>query len=161
MDRQRKKVKVATGDVVAVPLPVGGYAFMRVLRDSAFEVFRCHSTALVDIAYLRNCPVSFYKVGTDEAIRKGDWPIIGRIPFDNEDQEWGPPFATAYVVEKNWWTMGRPRISHRGEVRDATPEEVAGMEVLGVSNRPELIVDSIVRRLINGDESRVRRVPKP
>lgn len=158
---KKSKTKPGLGDVVAVPLPVGGYAFMRVLKDSAFEVFKCHSPTVMSVDELAQVPVSHHQVGTDEAIRKGEWPIIGNLPVSSEAEAWGPPFATCYVAERNWWTMGAPRISHRGQERFADLSEVVGLEVLSVSNRPELIVDSIVRRMINGDESRVRRVPKP
>lgn len=161
MEKRRKKVKVHVGDVVAVPLPIGGFAYLRILRDGDFEVFKCHSASLLDVSEVAKCPVSHYVVGTDEAIRKGLWPAIGTAEFDSEEMEWAPPFATYYAAQANLWTMGGPKISHRGQVRDATLEEVAGLEVLSVANRPELIVDSIVRRMINGDESRVHRVPKP
>lgn len=160
MERPRKRVKVNAGDVVAVPLPMGGFGFMRAMRDKAFEVRRLHAEAVIDASLFAESPVSHYVVGTDDAIRRGDWPVIGSLPFASEDEAWGPPFATCYVAERNWWTMGAPRISHRGKERFANLSEVAGLEVLGVAHRPDLIVDSIVRRMIQGDESRTRRVPK-
>lgn len=155
-----KRIKVRIGDVVSVPLPVGGFAYLWVLRDSTFAVFQLHSTTPLAMSEIAAASVAFYKSGTDEAIKSGEWPIVGHHPFESEEQQWGPPFATCYVPDDNSWTMGRPRISHKGSSRDATLDEVAGLEVLSVSHRPDLIVKSIVERLVNGDESNVKRVPK-
>jgi len=99
----------------------------------------------------------FYQASTDQAIKNGEWPVIGTENFTDPESAWGPPQATCYVRETNEWTMGGiPRIDYKSEMHTATLEQVQGLDIMSVCHRPELLVKIIVDRLINGNHEQYK-----
>jgi hypothetical protein len=151
--------KYTLGSIIAVPLPDGGFAYIKVFKDHTFGVYDIVSKNLLHITDVIRNNFSFYQSSTDVAIKSGEWPVIGAESFANEESAWCPPQATCYVRETNEWTMGGiPRVDERGQMRVATLDEVRGLDIMSVCHRPELLVKIIVDRLINGnhDEYKVR-----
>ena len=153
------KQKYTLGSVMAIPLPDGRFAYAKAFNDSTFGIYDLVSNGLLPIADVIHNRFSFYQASTDVAIKSGEWTVIGAEPFADEDSTWPPPQATCYVRETNEWTMGGiPRVDQRGQMRVATLDEVRGLDIMSVCHRPELLVERIVDRLINGnhDEYKVR-----
>lgn len=149
-----KRVKYKAGALVAIPLPTGQFAYARAYKDAEFGVFGIVSDQLLSAEQLISKPIVFFHAANDDAITAGTWPVIGLWPFKSEDEAWAPAKATCYVRETNEWTMGGvPRIDHKGQMRVATLEEVQGMDILSVSHRPELFVQVILDRLVNGNHA--------
>lgn len=154
-----RRIKFKIGDIVSIPLPDGRYAHAQCLRDGTFKIFDAVSTKPLGSGQLSNVGASFFAVCNEQAVRTGEWPIVGHHPVLTEDEAWGAPMATGYLAERQEWAMGTPRINIRGESRDATEEEVEGLDIMSVSHHPDLLVRKIVDRLINGNHE-AYRVPR-
>lgn len=149
-----KKVKFLIGDVVAIPLPNGQFAYAKVFNDYGFGIYDFLSPKIESFEKVVQHPFSFFQAGTHEGIEKGLWPILGNDPFKSDEDAWTPPAATCYIKELNEWSMGGiPRINHKGQMRTATLEEVQGLDILSVCNRHEQFYRIIVDRLINGNHT--------
>lgn len=145
------KQKYIVGSIIAIPLPDDLFAYVKAFNDSDFGVYDVVSKEILSASEVVANPIVFHQASTDQAIKSGQWSVIGREIFSDSDSAWGPPQATCYVRETNEWTMGGvPRINHKGEMRIATLNDVQGMDIMSVCHRPELLVKVIVDRLING-----------
>ena len=153
------KQKYTLGSVVAIPLPDGKFAYAKLFKDHTFGVYDLVSSKLLPVSDVIRNRFSFYQSSTDVAIKSGEWPVIGTESFIDENSAWPPPQATCYLRETNEWTMGGiPRVDHKGQMRVATLDEVRGLDILSACHLPELLVERIVDRLVNGnhDEYKVR-----
>lgn len=151
---QSKKVKYKFGDVVAIPMTGSRFAFAKMLKVTDFAVYDFISNNVEPVSVVTNHNISFYQACTDQAVTRGEWPIIGNEAFNNLEEEWGPPRATCYLRETNEWTMGGvPRVQHKGQMNVTTLEAVRGLDIFTVCNRPDQILRIIEDRLINGNHA--------
>ena len=153
------KKKYTLGSIIAIPLPDERFAYAKAFNCSTFGIYELVSSELMSATEVMSNKFSFYQASTDVAIKNGEWPVIGAEPFADEDSAWPPPQATCYVREFNDWNMGDiPRVSYRGQTLIATLDEVRDLGIMSVCHRPELLVEIIVDRLINGnhDQYKVR-----
>ena len=153
-----KRQKYKLGSIVAIPLPDGRFAFGRVFRDFDFAIYRLVVDQIPDVSQVVHQPIAFFHSGTDDGIKKGLWPVIGELPFADPEEAWGPTKATCYRWSTNEWTMGVPKISHKGETLTATLEQVQGLEIMKFSPNPEGFAWVIDERLVKGqhEEYKVR-----
>ena len=159
--RQTKsRIKPSLGDVVAIPLEEHGFAYAVILRSETFAVLEVVTKQLLSLDEALNAKPSFYQAGVLDAVKDKRWPIIGRVTFDNEEDEWAPPRATWYIRETNEWTVGTPRVQLRGQAIPATLEEVKGMDIFSVCHTPELVIKVIIDRLINGNHDNYKVRPQ-
>lgn len=154
-DRQRK-IRPKLGDIIAIRLPDARYAYSRVYEDFMLGVFSFISDDLRPADALERCPFCFFQSCTDEAISDGRWPIVGRHQFGEDEDPWGPPQATWYDRDTNAWTTGVPRVTDRGDSREATQEEVRGLDISLFCQSPELFIDIIIDRLIHGNHAKYK-----
>lgn len=134
MSRQRIKL----GDILAIPLPDGKYAFGRVMEDAGFAVYEGKYESIRDFDKARKYSfiVGIYR----NVLTDGKWPVIDNVPFKMEEDAWPPPSC---VIDQ---ITGECRIYHKGEIRELKPgeEEIClHMEVTSAWDRNH-IVDRIM-----------------
>ena len=151
---RQSKIKFKLGDVVGIPLPDERFAYARIYRDFTLAIYEVLTSKLTSIEPLVDAKICFFQACTDSAIVSGKWPVIGSFPFRSEEDSWYPPKAVGYLATLNEWALGQPRIRERGLDRAATKEEVAGLAISSFCQRPELLVDLIVDRLIHGNHAK-------
>lgn len=81
--RQRKQCKV--GAIVAIPLPNQRYAFARVFKDNFFGVYSIVSKKIEKLDNIADKDIAFFQSATTSAVVSGQWPILGELPFPDEE----------------------------------------------------------------------------
>jgi hypothetical protein len=119
--------------IVQIPLPDGGCAYARVLRDASIGVLRLGTSWKESVAAAE--PYLFVVGVYDDVLSR--WPVVGEAKFTTPEEEWPPPCA---VIDK---LTGQPSVYHHGELRPSTPEEAAGLEPAAVWDE-----HNIVRRIV-------------
>lgn len=153
------KQKYVVGSIIAIPLTNGKFAYAKIFNGTDFGVYGIISDGILPLSSVISSSIVIYQSSTDSAIKTGEWKVIGEEPFIDPESAWAPPQATFYVRETNEWTVfGKPHIYHKGKERMATLEEVRGLDIMSVCHRPELLVEIIIDRVINGnhEEYKVR-----
>jgi hypothetical protein len=124
---KRKKL----GDIFAIPLPNGKYAFGRLHSDYSLAIYDTFGNSLDD---WENChKYQFFVTVESIALRDGKWPIVGNRPFaENEDIHDPPQYM------KDIFT-GKFSIYHRGKITPARYEDCVGMERTAVWGRNHVV----------------------
>ena len=89
--RKSKKITVAIGDVFAVPLGGNRYGYIRAYNDPFFAIFDVISDELLPLEVVKKYSIKDDAFIVFDAIEKGEWPCIGHIPFENEEDAWPEP----------------------------------------------------------------------
>jgi Immunity protein 26 len=149
---KKAKQKYVLGSIIAIPLPNGKFAYAKIFEDCDFGVYGIISDGILPLSEVIASNIVIYQASTDSAIKNGEWKVIGEEPFIDPEDAWAPPKATFYDEETNEWTVfNKPHIYHKGKTRMATLEEVRGLDIMSACNRPELLVEIIIDRVINGN----------
>ncbi|MFC4809846.1 Imm26 family immunity protein [Paenibacillus sp. GCM10023250] len=129
----RRSVKL--GDIYAIPLPDGNYAFGRTFLDSGLAIYKQISNRIDDIPAREEYQfiVGVYR----SALKSGDWPVVGNRPFQDEEEAWPPPSC---IVDR---ITGQYSIYHKGEITKSTYSECEGLEITAVW-AAEQIIDRIM-----------------
>jgi hypothetical protein len=119
MEKKRKR-RVKLGDIYAIPLPNGMYAFGRVMRDAGIAIYKYIGSSVEDIPKTEEYQfiVGVYK----DVLQGGAWTVVGNRPFNNEEESWPPK---EYILDQ---INGSYRIYHKGEMIPSTQEECEGLE---------------------------------
>jgi len=119
MEKKRKK-RVKLGDIYAIPLPNGMYAFGRVMRDAGIAIYKYTGNSVEDIPKAEEYQfvVGVYK----DVLQGGAWTVVGNRPFNNEEESWPPK---QYIIDI---LNGSYSIYHKGEIIPSTQEECEGLE---------------------------------
>ncbi len=136
-DRIRRRV----GDIVQIPLPNGLFAAGRLYKEASIAISAKLFQQPVSLTDVKPTSVAFVTACFDTAITDGSWPIIGRIPFDNDEDAWAPPRYVEDIIK-----AGTYRIYHKGQMRAATSAEVRGLEKAEMY-KPDQLVERIIREL--------------
>ncbi len=165
---KQRPIKVPLGAIIAIPLGAKQFAFAKVYRDGAYGVYDFVSPRIVPIEAIQVHAFAFFTVGTDLAIKRGTWPIIGHEPFPNDDGAWAPAMATgmevAFISNGDYSAFKRDQpvqaaMMYQGEFRNCTLDEVIGLDIWELAHKPELLVEIIVDRLVRGHHARHRVMP--
>lgn len=151
------KQKYKVGQIVAIPLPDGRFAYAKVFNDFDLGVYDFLSDEIEPLERVVKNKFSYFNAVTDRAIKSGAFPVIGEQPFPDEESAWAPPMASGIFPEDPG--VGVLHIDYKGITRPATSQEAAGMDVRDFSQRPELFVDDVVDRLVNGNHRNYRVKP--
>lgn len=174
----RTKYKIGDIITITITIPEGRLAYAKIFENHSFGVFGLWSRTQERLEAIASHPVAFFVSGTDAAIKDGTWPVIGHVPFPHADTDasYPPPVAICYDYDSGEWTMGRPMATHKGTEKFVTAREVKGLDRLLFCHKPELVLATIVDRLIDGNHAyyqvrpvvaaprprcRCRRVPPP
>lgn len=155
MKNSKPKLKLKLGAVIAVPLPDGRFAFGKMFRDSNVGVYDFISNKIESLKEIIKHKIAFFEPTTDSAIKSGEWPIVGEDPFPDNDSSWAPPKVVGVFPEMQA-DPSRLKISYRGAYRKADPKEAAGKDIELFCQRPDLFVEIIVDRLIDGNHDKYR-----
>lgn len=123
MNKKRRK-RIKLGDVYAIPLPDGRYAFGRVFDDGGIAIYKYIGNSIEDIPNQEDYQfiVGVYKY----VLQSGDWPIVENRPFINEEDSCPPPQCIIDPID------GSYSIYYNGEIRDSNKEECEGLEEAAV-----------------------------
>jgi hypothetical protein len=138
--KRTKRYRYKLGDVIAIPLPDERFAYARVYNDPVFGIYDILTDSRADVADVIARDVVFWpgwNVDLCAKVSSGEWPIIGEHPFEDDEAKWPPP-------QRNFWGDG---IYYRGELRPATREETAGMDVVTMYLTPEQLTTAIIEKL--------------
>lgn len=153
--KPKAKKKYRVGSIIAVPLPEGRFAFAKVFKDFDLGVYDYVADEVAPLTEVLTHKIAFFQAAGDAPIKSGEWPVIGEQLFPDEESAWGPPRASGVIPGYKIDPM-MLRIRHKDVARRATLEEAAGMDVETFSQRPELLVEILVDRLINGNHDKYR-----
>jgi hypothetical protein len=117
-----RKIRYRIGDVVAIPLYMGGFGYGHILTKTIIEFYEIHSTQLLPVEEVISQPVLFKLWVDDEAVSNGAWQIIGNTPLSKDLQKIPLMFIWSFLQDI-------PHIiSETGEMIPATVEECQGLE---------------------------------
>ncbi|MBT2740712.1 Imm26 family immunity protein [Bacillus sp. ISL-77] len=120
--KKRKRIKI--GDVYAIPLPNGKYAFGRIFKDAGIGIYKYIGESIEDIPKVEEYQ---FIVGVYEYVLKsGDWTVVEYRPFKSDDEAFPPPSCIIDSIS------GEYSIYHKGEIRSATKLECEKLEVAAV-----------------------------
>jgi len=132
-----RKIRYRIGDIVAIPIGDHGVSYARIFRDATLAVLDCFSSEILEADELPPARPVFFAAFFDDAIVDGTWPIVGHQDFENDDEAWPPPRMVRDVLDPT-----RFRIYERGEIREATSEEVEYLEPASIY-KPDQLVEKI------------------
>jgi hypothetical protein len=122
MGKKRRRIKI--GDVYAIPLPIGKFAFGRIFKDAGIGIYKHIGESDKDLPLVEEYQ---FIVGIYEYVLKsGNWTFIENRPFNNEDEAYPPPSCIIDSIS------GKYSIYHKGEIRSATKSECEGLEIAAV-----------------------------
>jgi len=120
--KKRKRIKI--GDVYAIPLPNGNFAFGRIFKDAGIGIYKYIGESIEDIPKVEEYQ---FIVGVYEYVLKsGDWTVVENRLFKSDNEAFPPP---TYIIDS---ISGEYSIYHKGEIRSATKSECEGLEVTAV-----------------------------
>jgi hypothetical protein len=131
------RTKVHVGDIVAIPLPSGRFAFGRILKDASIGVFR-YLAASYDAPPPTETKYLFIVGVYEDVLKSGEWQIVKPAPFEHEEDAWPPPNVIRDPIS------GRYSIYHKGQIRPALAEECENLEPAAVWDK-----EHIVNRIVN------------
>jgi hypothetical protein len=157
-ERKKKKHSYKVGSIIAVPLPDGRFAYAKVHNDFDFGVYDFVSKEIAPVAEVLKHKIAFFQAATDEAIKSGDWPVLGEEPFPDEQSAWGPPRAVVFPPGAPLETATL-KIRHKDVLGGATPAQVKGLDLDSFAQWPQLFIQILVDRLIKGNHDKYRVRP--
>jgi hypothetical protein len=133
-----KRQRIQAGAVVKIPLGDGTHTYGRLLVKPYVEVYDSVTREeITDLESIVAKPVLFTVSVFDHAITKGRWPIVSKLPYDEETAELPLQFLQ---------DVADPRrcrlIDAWGNITPASIEECAGLERAAVWE-PEHVEDRI------------------
>lgn len=122
-----KQQKQRLGNIYAIPLPDGTYAFGREYKER-LAIAKGRKKDISDIPDFSE--IDFFVGVYNDVLTDGEWPIVGNIPFKEDEDIWTP---ATYIEDQ--LKPGNYSIYYKGEMRKATKEECLDMEVTAVWDR--------------------------
>lgn len=130
---KRKRIKV--GNIYAIPLPNGKYAFGRKIMDAGIAIYKYIANEITDLPKTEDYQ---FIVGVyDYVLKSGEWAVVDYRPFEKDEEIWAPPRCIIDIIS------GEYSIYYKGEIRNATKEECEGLEEASVWGA-EHIIDRIM-----------------
>lgn len=133
------------GDLYAIELPNGKYAFGRVMKDAGLGIYKKIGNSKNDLPNLEE--YIFIISVFDYVYKETEWNHIKNIPFENEEDSWPPKRSVYDVISKSY------SIYYKGEFYPSTEEECRDLEVGKVWDSSTLIdrimVDDNYLKMIN------------
>lgn len=112
--------KINLGDIYAIPLPNGKYAFGRVFKETSIAVYKQIGGTIEEVPKMEDYQfiVGVYK----DVLQDGKWLKVGNRPFKNDDDAWVPPQC---VIDK---ITGSYSTYYKGEFKPSSKSECEGLE---------------------------------
>jgi hypothetical protein len=128
---KRKKL----GDIFAIPLPNGKYAYGRLYKEYTLAIFKSWGKDIND--FKEDDEYVFFVGVYKNLLSDGVWPIVGNIPFADEEEAWCPKQYIKAVIS------GKISLYHKGVITPSTFEECKGLEAVSAWDRHH-VVDRIM-----------------
>ena len=126
------KKRVQVGDVLAIPLDDGRFAFCRVLKDASIGVYD-YVVATPETLPPLDMSYAFVVGVYTDVLTSGEWPRVLRKPIPNEESAWPPPYVVRDVIS------GKVSIYHQGVMRPASSEECQGLEPAAIWDKEHIL----------------------
>lgn len=132
-----KKTRRRIGDVVAIALKDGSFAFGRVLMEPLMAFYALRAERIPTLTDIVSSNIAFKVCVMNYAITHGDWPVLGNIPLEKS-------LTAEPLFFKRDSITGALSIyrDSTGEEVPATAEECAGLECAAVWE-PEHVLDRL------------------
>jgi len=126
-----KKVKL--GNVYAIPLPNGKFAFGRVMEDGALSIYNGIYDSISDFNSEAGCfrVLSVYK----NYLTDGKWPYICNIPFSSSEEAFPPPSVNIDIITGEFRIYDPVMAAFKELSTQEEYEECLKLEVLAVWSR--------------------------
>ncbi|TCM89721.1 immunity protein 26 of polymorphic toxin system [Paenibacillus sp. BK033] len=120
--KRRRRIKL--GDVYAIPLPDGKFAFGRRFKDASIAIYKHIGETIADIPLSEDYR---FVVGIyDYVLKSEEWPVVDNRPFKNDEEAWPPPYC---VIDS---LSGSYSIYHKGEISPSDKVNCEGLEIAAV-----------------------------
>ncbi len=131
--KRRRKLKI--GDVYAIPLPNGNYAFGKVFKDAGLGIYKHIGDSTEDLPETEEFQ---FNVGVYKDVLTSDkWQIVDNRPFSSEEAAFPPP---KYIKDA---ISGEYSIYYKGEIKQSNQKECEGLEKASVWDEHH-IIDRII-----------------
>lgn len=120
------------GNVYAIPLPDGKYAYGRQYKDAIIAISMFISDELITNPNFSE--INFFVGVYKDVLTCGKWPLICNYPFEEDENTWGPPMYIQDSVNPDNY-----EIYYKGEIRKASKEECIGLERCAVWDSNHII----------------------
>jgi len=125
--RQRPKL----GAILAIPLPNNTYAFGRLFKEYTLAIYKERKNIMYEIP--KESDYDFFVTVYRSVICDGEWPVVGNIPFENEDDAWKPPNYMKDIF------TGKFSIYEHGIISPSKEDDCKGLEICAVWEREHVI----------------------
>ncbi|WP_160676192.1 Imm26 family immunity protein [Clostridium sp. C8-1-8] len=132
---QKRRKQLRLGDVYAIPLPNGKYAYGRLFKDGCIAIYKHIGENIEDIPKEEkySFTVGVYK----DVLQSGKWSVVDSRAFKDENEAWPPPMC---VIDS---MSGEYSIYYKGEFEPSNEFECDGLEQAAVWEA-EHIIDRII-----------------
>lgn len=131
---EKKKTKrqiVKLGDILSIPLHGGKVMYARRYKDGMGFYDYITDEIIDNVDILKNKKLLFHTGVYIDVLSSGVWPKIGKIPFEKEDDEWGPVRCISNLPFNNGF-----RYSHKGnDYGGPTYKECYNLEFVSACDR--------------------------
>ncbi|WP_151736185.1 Imm26 family immunity protein [Paenibacillus tengchongensis] len=117
-----KKSTIQLGDVLAIPLPDGKYAFGRLYRDTSLSIYDYVGETPKDLPQESESESQFTVAVEEAALQSGHWPVVDHRPFGSDEEQWPPP---SHIYDEK---SGKYFLYDKGIITSSTREACAGLE---------------------------------
>lgn len=133
--------RVQPGDVLAIPLGDGRFAFGKVFKDTSLGVYD-YIAFEKDALPSLDTPFAFIVGVFPDLLKSGEWPRVFRHPFSNEEDAWPPPYVVRDVIS------GSTSIYHKGAMRPASENDCKHLEPAAVWDKHHILdrIESLYRK---------------
>jgi hypothetical protein len=133
-----KRIRRKIGNIHAIPLPNGNFAYCRTFRDASIGIYVQIGENIEDLPKKEDYQ---FIVGVyNDVLTLGDWPLVDYRPFKNEEEEWPPPYC---IIDSISCEVS---IYHKGEISKANKDDCQGLEIAAVWE-----AEDIIDRITGGD----------
>lgn len=120
------------GNVYAIPLPDGKYAYGRQYKDPCIGISKFISNKIIKKPDFSE--IDFFVGVYNDVLTSGIWPKVCNYPFESEEEAWGPPmYIQDQLNPENY------EIYYKGLIRKASKTECIGLERCAVWDSNHII----------------------
>lgn len=136
--KQRKQIKL--GNVYAIHLPNGKYAYGRTFKDGCIAIYKQIGDTIEDLPEAENYQftVGIYK----DILMTEQWPIVDNRPFKDDNEAWPPPMCIIDSIS------GEYSLYRKGVVFPSSRSECSGLEIAAVWEAEHIIARIMGNRVI-------------
>lgn len=122
--------RVNIGNIYEIPLPNGTNAYGRLYKEFTLAIYNTRATDYDDVPNTEDyqCFIGVYK----DLLTDGEWKVVGKRAFENEEDAWPPPQC---VVSVN----GKGSLYYKGVISECSYEECKDLEIAAAWDRHHVV----------------------